>query len=312
MNKFLIACLSGIMILGCGIISSPEASYKNITEYAYKKDWGAVYDNIDKYSKGKLDASLKMLASFASAFSGEEARKDIANVSGRDLFIRILGSEEGAKEMSFIPRPEYKILDMEMKNGKAILTVKNSDGALEKVTMVLEGGKWKLQLEGEEHGGQGSFSEKKKLTLAEKAEIAKQEKLAKEAREKEEAEKAQLRRVVTMALIAKSFVGNDPMNGRYQDYITIKIALENNNDKDIKAIKGELIFNDVFGDKIHSVGFKYDEGIKAHSKKIWEGGMDYNQFMDSHKRLRSTELNNLALVWEPQTILFEDGTKMGE
>lgn len=312
MKRFLIMCFLGITISGCGITSSPETAYKKITDYAYKKDWGAVYDSIDNYSKGQLDISTKMLVSFASVFADDEAKKEIDNLSGRDLFIRMVGSDEGAKETSFIPKPNYKIIKIKREGRKAILTVKNTSGDLEEAIMVLEDGKWKLQLEDKKQGGEAPSPVKKKPTLVEKAEIAKQEKLAKEIREKEEVEKARLRQMVTMALVEKSFVESDPMSSRYQDYITIKVALENNSDKDIKAIKGNLIFKDVFGDKIDSVGFKYDEGIKSHSKEIWKGGIEYNQFIDSHQKLRSIELKNLSLEWEPQTILFEDGTKLGE
>lgn len=308
MKKYLILFFGLVIFSGCELLSSPNAAYKKITEYASKKDFGAVYDNIDEYSKGQLDVSLKMLASFASAFSEEDEKKEIDNLSGRDLFIKIVGSEEGTKETIFIPKTSYKIIKAERRGREATLTIKHSNGDLVESQMIYEGGKWKLRLEAEGQEENTTSTKKKKLTLTEKAEAAKQEKLAKEIQEKEDAEKARLRQVVTMALVEKSFVGSDPMSGRYQDYITLKVAIENNSDKDVKALKGVLIFKDIFGDEIIEVNFKYDEGIKALSRTTWEGGIDYNQFNDSHQRLRDIELKNLSLQWEPQTIIFEDET----
>lgn len=129
---------------------------------------------------------------------------------------------------------------------------------------------------------------------------------------KKEVKTSAIKEAVTMSLIDKSFVDADPMNGRYESTITIKVELTNHTDKDIKGIKEMLIFKDSFGDEILSSGFKYEEGINAHATKVWEGGITYNQFLDSHQKLRSAELKNISLDWQPVTILFEDGTKLGE
>jgi hypothetical protein len=129
---------------------------------------------------------------------------------------------------------------------------------------------------------------------------------------KEEVKTSAIKEAVTMTLIDKSFVDADPMNGLYQSQITIKISLENHTDKNIKGIKEMLIFKDSFGDEILSSGFKYENEIPAHAKVVWDGAIDYNQFLDSHQKLRSAELKNLTLDWKPVTILFDDGTKLGE
>lgn len=117
----------------------------------------------------------------------------------------------------------------------------------------------------------------------------------------------ELNKIITVALIKKegySSYGGDINN------IGIEVAFENKGDKDISAVKGITHFNDVFGDKIKSVNLSYDEGIKAHSTSTYKASMNYNQFMDEDKKLLSTELGKIKFVFEPQVILFSDGSKI--
>ena len=39
-------------------------------------------------------------------------------------------------------------------------------------------------------------------------------------------------------------------------------------------------------------------------------GLNYNQFMESHKKLRSTAMENLRVEWQPEMIMFADGTAL--
>jgi len=48
------------------------------------------------------------------------------------------------------------------------------------------------------------------------------------------------------------------------------------------------------------------------SKKCGMGVIDYNEFEDEDQKLRDTALTNLQIEWQPQTILFAAGTKLGE
>jgi hypothetical protein len=52
--------------------------------------------------------------------------------------------------------------------------------------------------------------------------------------------------------------------------------------------------------------------VKAGEKKIWNGSIKYNQFMDNEKALRIGELSDMKVVWKPSGILFVDGNKVGE
>jgi hypothetical protein len=45
---------------------------------------------------------------------------------------------------------------------------------------------------------------------------------------------------------------------------------------------------------------------------MWNGTVHYNQFMDAHQRFRENELQDMRVVWEPASIIFSDGTRIGE
>lgn len=138
-----------------------------------------------------------------------------------------------------------------------------------------------------------------------------QEQAETELKAKIEAEKkaklAEINKIITVALIKKE--GSSSF-GSSIDNIDIELAFQNKGNKDISAIKGITHFNDVFGDNIKSINLSYDDGVKANSTATYNGSIHYNQFMDEDKKLLNTDLNKLKFIFEPQIILFSDGTKL--
>lgn len=152
-----------------------------------------------------------------------------------------------------------------------------------------------------------SLAEESKLSEEEKENRKKQKELATLARQAKQDELKELKETLTVALVEKDFKKID-----YQDYITLKIAIQNEREKDIRAFKGTLRFKDVFGDTIMNVGFKHDEKLKAKDKTIWNGSVKYNMFKDSDKKFKNTDLKNIVLEWLPEQIIFDDKTKIGK
>ncbi|MDD5688650.1 MAG: hypothetical protein PHQ76_00010 [Caldisericia bacterium] len=112
---------------------------------------------------------------------------------------------------------------------------------------------------------------------------------------------------ISVELIQKSYVKGD-----FEDFITIKFRLTNKTEKDIKGIKGTIIFYDIFDSEIYRTTLSYDEGISKNSSEVWTGSIAYNQFMEEHQKLKNTELENLKLKWEPSVIIYQDGSKEPE
>ena len=109
---------------------------------------------------------------------------------------------------------------------------------------------------------------------------------------------------IKAVLLDKGFIESDWRSGIYEDYITFKVEFTNNTDKDIRGFKGAFTFYDIFEEKIQDIMISYDKGIKAKETKIWKGELEYNQFIDSHKKLKNTDLENLQYKWETEQIIY--------
>ncbi len=141
---------------------------------------------------------------------------------------------------------------------------------------------------------------------------ADQARLAAEAKAKEEARAAELRQAINLTVFQKGFLESDPMAGRYQDYITIKCAYENTSQKDIRAFNGTVRFTDLFGKLVFESGLTISDPIKAGAKATWTGSIEYNQFTESHRSLKNADLKDMNVVWIPKSIIFADGSRVGE
>lgn len=119
-----------------------------------------------------------------------------------------------------------------------------------------------------------------------------------------------LQRVLTVALVDKEFHSADIMNGDYQDLITFELAFRNNGSKLIRAVKGTLGFKNLLGDMIYSAQFEHSIDVAPGQSISWAGSLDFNQYNDSLVQLRDTSLRNIRIDWQPEEILFSDGTKM--
>lgn len=119
-----------------------------------------------------------------------------------------------------------------------------------------------------------------------------------------------LQDALSVDVISKGFQPAAPMNGSFQDYITIKLTYTNRTAKDIRGFKGVTIFRDLFGDEIQRSELKEDAVLKAGQTITVSRTLNYNQFMDANIKLRNTTLENLKTEWQPDTIMFSDGTTL--
>jgi len=159
----------------------------------------------------------------------------------------------------------------------------------------------------------GQIIDEQKAYMAKEKLKEEQEKLlAKQAKAKEEAMVAELRKAVTLTVYEKGYLPSNYDAGRYEDYITIKVAYQNTSSKAIRAFQGTVIFQDLFGDVVYKSGLKITDSIAAGQKATWDGSITYNKFDDEMKRFLNTDLKDMKVVWAPKTIIFEDGTKIGE
>lgn len=109
-------------------------------------------------------------------------------------------------------------------------------------------------------------------------------------------------------LLSKGFHNASISSGDFEDAITFTVSFENTSDKDIRAFDGVLTFYDLLDNEILSAKVQINETVKAGSALKWDGVLDYNQFMDTHKRLRGEGKKNLRVVFLPRKVLMADGT----
>jgi len=113
---------------------------------------------------------------------------------------------------------------------------------------------------------------------------------------------------LALTLRKKGFKASDPSADDFEDDITIELEIKNLTGKEIRAFDGIITFTDLLDNPIMSSDLAINERIQAGSTLIWDGAIKYNQFIDSHQRLRNEAQDNLKLMFTPKKILFEDGT----
>ena len=111
-----------------------------------------------------------------------------------------------------------------------------------------------------------------------------------------------------IALVSKGFKPRNIHAGDFEDDITIQLAITNVLDKDIRAFDGVLTFTDLLDNEILSLKIATNEQLKTGSVLSWNGALKYNQFTDTHQRLRNEQQNNLKVGFVTRKILFADGT----
>lgn len=129
---------------------------------------------------------------------------------------------------------------------------------------------------------------------------------AEEALARREEELTRLRNLVQVTVVEKTF-----HQGRYgRDWIQMTVSINNTSDREVVGVKGGLTLNDMFGDRIIGMEIKHDDPIAAGERVIERLDYDYNQFMNDHATWRSTDLDKMQIVWEPETIIFADGERL--
>jgi hypothetical protein len=68
----------------------------------------------------------------------------------------------------------------------------------------------------------------------------------------------------------------------------------------------------LFGDELSAFQVSNDDGIKAGSTRTWIGSRSVRFSLGNNKDRKLAELENdkYKVVWEPQAIIFPDGTSL--
>jgi len=154
------------------------------------------------------------------------------------------------------------------------------------------------------------IDDEKKSIAEQKTQEQNQDVEAKRAQAADAAATKLMNDVLTVAVYEKGFHKASAEDGDFRDEITLKLVFKNNGTKAIRAFKGEVAFNDLFGESIKTVGLKEDESLAPNAERKVTRSVDFNQFMKEDTRLVTTKLSDMKPTWQPSTILFADGTEM--
>lgn len=148
------------------------------------------------------------------------------------------------------------------------------------------------------------IDEQKKLNI-EKAKKEAEEKALKEKLEKE------LAGYLTIGVESKESHPKNIYSGIYSPYVTMKVLIVNNSQKNIQGFKGYFTIKNIFNETIMKTGYRNDDGINSTAKTSIELSKDINEFMDEDKKLYNTDLSKLKIDWTTTAIIFADGSSIG-
>jgi hypothetical protein len=121
-----------------------------------------------------------------------------------------------------------------------------------------------------------------------------------------------LQRTIRFSVLGKGFIPSDASARRFQALLTLNCSYQNTSETDVRAFTGTVLFQDLFGREIFKVRVTISDSIPSGQAAAWNGTVDYNQFIESHRHFLETRLEDMKVVWLPSSIIFSDGTQIGE
>ena len=115
---------------------------------------------------------------------------------------------------------------------------------------------------------------------------------------------------ITVKVSNKRFQASDTDLGRFNDFVWYDAMFSSQLKKRTRSIKGVMQFCDLFGEPRFQIRVTLDDPIEPGSEITTAGiGFEYNQFIDSHNWMRTTDLSDMTFKFQPQAILYADGTR---
>jgi hypothetical protein len=122
-----------------------------------------------------------------------------------------------------------------------------------------------------------------------------------------------MRDAVTVTLVSKKLRTETGRSGIVLDEnIEIVFGYKNNTAKNITGVKGRISIRDQFGDELSAFQISNDATIKAGESITWTGGrsVQYALGRNNDRKLIDLADDKYTTQWNPQVIVFADGTKM--
>lgn len=113
---------------------------------------------------------------------------------------------------------------------------------------------------------------------------------------------------VTLDLIRFGFTESGPANdyaNDYRDWFDIVFKVNNITETDIRAARGVVLFQDLFGDTIWRVNLQVSDPIPAGDSITWMGSVDFQTFNDSHRRMKNMRTQDMMVEYGDVEAIYE-------
>jgi hypothetical protein len=114
---------------------------------------------------------------------------------------------------------------------------------------------------------------------------------------------------ISVTLVNKTFHNANYNLGDAGDRIDFTFVFQSHIDKDVRAFKGVVIIKDLFEQDILRVTLTHETDLKAKGTAVWEGGIQYNQFMETHQRLLTVKQSDILVSFDCESIIYRDGAR---
>lgn len=114
---------------------------------------------------------------------------------------------------------------------------------------------------------------------------------------------------IEMTLIGKEFEEADLLVGQASDRVMLTLNVRSDLELPVRAFTGLLLLRDLFDREILSVRMTDEDGLLPRQNAQWKGWIGYQEFNESHRRLRHIDGKDLKLEFLVEKIMYADGTR---
>lgn len=120
--------------------------------------------------------------------------------------------------------------------------------------------------------------------------------------EEEELKRERLEPLLTVKLLEKKFSSSGS-----KDQFTYTVSFQNTSPNNFKMILGSISLNDLLDKEIKRINIVVDEELKANSVITKTFTADYDNNSENDKRIRTKDLTDIRVEWNPDKIIFANG-----
>lgn len=123
----------------------------------------------------------------------------------------------------------------------------------------------------------------------------------------------EMEEVLTVVLTELDILPVDTSVSRFSPEARFVLQYDNKGTRGIRAFTGVVVFSDLFDRPKKRLILTYDHSIQPEQQVIDSDKMyELNIFMEEDKWMMTTSLENMRVVFEPMSILFSDGSRLGQ